>query len=254
MHDTVLISGALFAQNYSRPGDLVVDVGGLDVNGSLRQFFPDTVYKSIDICPGKGVDIVINPGDNLPFEDESVDIILSTSCFEHDPVFWMTFREMCRVIKKTGYIYVSAPSNGIYHCHPGDNWRFYTDAGQALAYWSGKVSYPVKVVECFHLYPISDLWIDFICIWKRTDVPETSITLGNDIKSNVGLLKKSLLDKGCRIGSSYIDVVCHVNFDWEYYLDKNPDLRANGITTEESAKLHWLTYGIKEHRIYNREF
>ena len=50
----------------------------------------------------------------------------------------MTFKEMCRIVKPTGYIYVNAPSAGPYHMYPGDNWRFYSDAGHALAYWSGK--------------------------------------------------------------------------------------------------------------------
>ena len=45
---------------------------------------------------------------------------------------------MTRIIKPSGYIYINAPTTGHYHCYPGDNWRFYSDAGQALAYWSGK--------------------------------------------------------------------------------------------------------------------
>ena len=102
------------------------------------------------------VDIVIHPGEKLPFEDSSVDLIVSTSCFEHDPCFWLTFKEMTRIIKPSGYIYVNAPTSCMYRQYPGDNWRFYSDAGQALAYWSGiKMSteniYPVKVIETFNI-------------------------------------------------------------------------------------------------------
>ena len=37
-------------------------------------------------------------------------------------------------------------------------------------------------------------------------------------------------------------------FDWQYYLLKYPDLRANGITTEQQAIQHWKSHGEKEGR------
>jgi SAM-dependent methyltransferase len=181
----------------------VIDIGGLDVNGSLRQFFValGMDYICVDIEPHVSVDIVVKPGDTLPFETGSVDLVVSTSCFEHDPTFWLTFKEMCRITKLDGHIYVNAPSNGQYHCHPGDNWRFYRDAGQALAYWSGlqmgtEVTYPAKVVETFHILPLRDSWIDFVCVWKRVNDKETSITLGPGQID--GPLRKMLVSNGLR--------------------------------------------------------
>ena len=56
---------------------------------------------------------------------------VSTSCFEHDPIFWLTFKEIARVTKVDGFVYVNAPSNEVYHGYPGDNWRFYKDAPAA---------------------------------------------------------------------------------------------------------------------------
>ena len=38
------------------------------------------------------------------------------------------------------------------------------------------------------------------------------------------------------------------NFDWQFYLDKNPDLRPNGIHTEEQAVTHWISHGRNEGR------
>jgi SAM-dependent methyltransferase len=202
MHDTAFASGSLFGMLYGKENCKVLDVGGQDVNGSLRQSYQINKmnYTSLDIEEHPSVDVVMKPGDPFPFEDESFDLIVSTSCFEHDPCFWMTFREMCRVIKKSGYIYVNAPSNGMYHTFPGDNWRFYSDAGQALAYWSGKEldgkSCPVKVVETFHILPKNDIWTDFICIWQRTDSKETEITLSNEIINKQGPLKIALHGSG----------------------------------------------------------
>lgn len=138
----------------------------------------------------------MKPGGSFSFPDESFDLIVSTSCFEHDPCFWMTFREMCRVVKKGGYIYVNAPANGYYHGYPGDNWRFYSDAGQALTAWSSRqidgVSYPVAVQETFHIMPKNDIWIDFVCVWKRVDEKTTEIVVPKEVVNRVGGLEQAL--------------------------------------------------------------
>ncbi len=208
MHDTALITGSLFGKIYGKEGMKVLDIGGQDLNGSLRKPFETLLkinYTSVDIENGPGVDVVMNPGDFFPFEDESFDLIVSTSCFEHDPCFWMTFREMCRVIKKDGYIYINAPSNGYYHPEPGDSWRFYSDSGQALAYWSGKIidgkSYPVKLEETFHVLPLTDVWIDCVSIWKRTDYKETTIRVSDELRVKYGRLRQALTDANIRTQS-----------------------------------------------------
>jgi SAM-dependent methyltransferase len=199
MHDTSLISGILFAEIYGGKDKVVVDMGGKDINGSLKYFFEvlGMKYICVDIEEHSSVDIVIKPCDKLPFNDGSVDLIISTSCFEHDPCFWMTFKEMTRILKLGGFIYISAPSNGCYHTAPGDNWRFYFDAGQALAYWSSyqianETIFPVKVIETFHIMPKCDIWIDFVCIWQRVYEKQTNIVVSNDIAQNIGILEKSL--------------------------------------------------------------
>ena len=199
MHDTASVCGNLFARMYGGKDKVVLDIGGKNVNGSLREFFEKMgmKYICVDIEEDSSVDVVIKPGDKYPFEDGSIDLIVSTSCFEHDPCFWITFKEMSRIIKLGGFIYVNAPSNGVYHCHPGDNWRFYSDAGQALAYWSSfqqsnEPVFPVKVVETFHILPKNDRWVDFVCVWERVDEKQTEITVSKDISQKIGLLERAL--------------------------------------------------------------
>ena len=203
MHDTALISGKAFSESYGISNGLVIDIGGKNVNGSLRVFFESKGMKfvCIDIEEDSSVDIVIPPGEKLPYEDGSVDLIVSTSCFEHDPCFWLTFKEMTRIIKPSGYIYINAPTSGPYHTYPGDNWRFYSDAGQALAFWSGKqmsneTIYPVKVVETFNALGCE--WNDFVCVWQRVNVEniEKNIIVQNDIINNIGILEKTINNYG----------------------------------------------------------
>lgn len=202
MHYTALKSGEAFSVSYGIPNGLVIDIGGRDVNGSLRSFFETKGmrYVCVDMEADTSVDIVSPPGEKLPFEDGSVDLIISTSCFEHDPCFWLTFKDMTRIIKPSGYIYINAPSAGIYHGYPGDNWRFYFDAGQALAYWSGKqISneniYPVKVVETFK---ILGHWNDLVCVWQRVDIEniEKNIVIQDNIINNIGILEQTINNYG----------------------------------------------------------
>jgi len=203
MHYTSLKSGQAFSESYGIPNSLVIDIGGRNVNGSLRSFFETKGMKfvCIDMEADASVDIVIPPGEKLPFEDGSVDLIVSTSCFEHDPCFWLTFKEMTRIIKPSGYIYINAPTSGPYHTYPGDNWRFYSDAGQALAYWSGKqisneTIYPVKVVETFNV--LGDVWNDFVCVWQRVNIEniEKNIIVHSEIINNIGILEQTINNYG----------------------------------------------------------
>jgi predicted SAM-dependent methyltransferase len=223
MHYSAEQSLKAFLLKYGGNDKHVIDLGGADLNGSVRKMITDynMKYTCVDIEKNDNVDIVVKPGEKLPFHDESIDLIISTSCFEHDPCFWLTFKEFTRLIKKDGYIYVNVPSIGDYHVCPGDNWRFYSDAGQALAYWSGiqmgnETVFPVKIEETFHIdglysnyqksvnkYGQTEIrtnhqWDDFICVWKRTDIKETEITVSDHIRSYIGPIEKILNDHNIR--------------------------------------------------------
>ena len=203
MHDTSLISVESFFRLYGKQNAIVVDIGGRNVNGSLREVAQsmNMKYIAVDMEDHETVDIFLKDPHKFPFQNRSIDLIISTSCFEHDPCFWLTFKEMTRVIKNDGYIYINAPKNGVYHCYPGDNWRFYFDAGQALSYWSSKQYineevFPVEIVETFHILPLSDIWTDFVCIWKRTNEKQTEILVKPEIYNNKGKLQLYLNSKG----------------------------------------------------------
>ena len=121
MHLVAEKSGMAFASVYGGKNKKVIDVGGLNVNGSLRKFFEDKgmTYICVDMEKHPSVDILVKPGEKMPFDDGSIDLIISTSCFEHDPCFWMTFKEMSRIIKSDGYIYKRA----IYRKLSYPSWR-----------------------------------------------------------------------------------------------------------------------------------
>lgn len=118
---------------------VVVDIGGADVNGGYRPLFdgPRFRYLTVDLQAGPGVDVVLEDPYRLPFDDASVDIVLSGQMLEHCEFFWLAFAEMIRVLKPDGYLFLIAPSAGPIHRYPVDCYRFYPDAYSALARHAG---------------------------------------------------------------------------------------------------------------------
>lgn len=152
MHDTAMKHAKLFFQTYADhvPNPRVLDLGAQDVNGSLREVAPLTAdYVGADFIEAKGVDVVLEDAYNLPFESESFDICVSSSCFEHSEFFWLAFNEVMRVLKPHGLFYLNVPANGDFHRYPVDCWRFYPDAAMALVNWGRRSGYNPLVLETF---------------------------------------------------------------------------------------------------------
>ena len=140
----------------------------MNVNGSLRDFCPAGAnYIGVDLETGNGVDVVVDDPTQLPFVAESFDVILSSSCFEHDKLFWLTFLELCRLLRPGGVIYISAPSNGMFHRYPLDCWRFYPDAGDALAQWATRNGQEIRLLESFVGGRKADMWNDCVMIFAK---------------------------------------------------------------------------------------
>ena len=170
MHDTAMMYGEHFFSTYlsDASGLKIADVGALDVNGSLRSVAPtNNEYIGVDFVEGKGVDIVLTDPYALPFEDSSIDVVVSSSCYEHSEFFWLTFNEALRVLKPTGLLYINAPSNGLYHRYPVDCWRFYPDSGVALQNWGNRSGYECALLESFVGLPKDDVWNDFVGVFVK---------------------------------------------------------------------------------------
>jgi SAM-dependent methyltransferase len=169
MHDTALEAGKIFFETYAYQDDLrILDVGSQDITGSLRSVTPKTAeYVGADVVQGPGVDVLLENPYAFPFDGNEFDLIVSSSCFEHNDMFWVTFLEMVRVTKPGGYIYINAPSNGVFHRHPRDSWRFYPDCGRALEMWAQRQNSPVLLMECLTLRRKNDIWNDCILVFRK---------------------------------------------------------------------------------------
>ncbi|KGP64008.1 hypothetical protein EP47_03545 [Legionella norrlandica] len=125
----------------------VLDVGGANVNGSYKDIFSNAEFDYIaaDLENKEGVDVVLNNPYHLPFENSSIDVVISGQVFEHVECFWILFEEMVRVLQQNGLIILIAPSAGPIHRYPVDCYRFYPDAYQALA-----KAFQCHLIDCWH--------------------------------------------------------------------------------------------------------
>ena len=113
----------------------VADIGGANINGSYADIFSDDIfnYIAVDMAAGEGVDIVADDPYKLPFENESIDVVISGQVMEHVEYFWSLFEEMVRILKRDGMLFIIVPSSGPIHRYPVDCYRFYPDSMKALA-------------------------------------------------------------------------------------------------------------------------
>jgi SAM-dependent methyltransferase len=145
---------------------IVLEFGSCQIDGSAKPIFAKSKYIGVDIIEGPNVDMIFNDY-KLDLPDNYADAIVSSSCFEHDEMFWLTFLEMCRLIKPNEYFYICAPSEGHYHPFPGDCYRFYKDSWKALEKWGQRNNYPVKLIKGY-IDLKDDHWKDSIGIFQKT--------------------------------------------------------------------------------------
>lgn len=129
MTDRVAIFLKEFAKKHG-PFNRVLDVGSFDVNGSVRNIIKGQ-YKDfigVDMREGPGVDMVLNAHHlsrnwQVPF----FDLVTCVETLEHDCKFWITIKQMRKVLKPGGWLLITAPSVGMgLHEYPNDYYRFIT--------------------------------------------------------------------------------------------------------------------------------
>ena len=139
-----------YSKSFDKDNTVVVEIGSQDVNGSLKDVCPKNFkYIGVDFIKAKNVDVVLNDPYQLPFDDSSVDIVVSSSCFEHSEMFWLVYLEILRILKPSGLFYLDTPSRGSYHRYPVDCWRFYPDSSLALTNWGKRSGYNNVMLESY---------------------------------------------------------------------------------------------------------
>jgi len=108
---------------------------------------------------------------------------------------------------------INAPSNGPYHAHPGDNWRFYIDSWKALEKWGKKQGYDIELVEHYidETTPMGQhetrrIWNDSVAIYRKKPIEYNKVALISSFCDNQE--KMDVLEKNIKIVKSHnLDVI-----------------------------------------------
>jgi len=89
----------------------VLEVGSLDINGSVRELFADCDYTGVDLELGPGVDLACQ-GQLVGFPSGHFDTTISAECLEHNPFWRETVANMLRMTRPGGLVLISCATTG----------------------------------------------------------------------------------------------------------------------------------------------
>lgn len=171
MHYTAAQNATRFFNTYvyKRTDNIKILEIGSQIGGfNIRSLSPQNAeYIGVDIEAAPGVDVVLTEEYTFPFEDNTFDFVISSSCFEHIELFWCSFIEIIRVLKPNGLFYMQAPSDGAYHKYPVDCWRFFPDSGRSLSKWGVKNGFNCELIEQYTSDKENDIWSDYVAIFIK---------------------------------------------------------------------------------------
>ncbi|MBL8487512.1 MAG: methyltransferase domain-containing protein [Rhodocyclaceae bacterium] len=92
-------------------GRKVLEVGSLNINGSVRPLFEECDYLGLDVGQGPGVDLVCR-GEDHGAPAGSYDVVISCEMMEHNPNWRETWLNMIRLLRHDGLMVMTCASRG----------------------------------------------------------------------------------------------------------------------------------------------
>ena len=89
----------------------VLEVGSLNINGTVRDFFSECQYLGIDVGEGNDVDMVCY-GEDYCGPANHFDTVISCEAMEHNPGWQKTWINMIRLLKINGLIIMTCATQG----------------------------------------------------------------------------------------------------------------------------------------------
>jgi SAM-dependent methyltransferase len=89
----------------------VLEVGSLNINGTVRDHFTDCTFVGVDVDEGPGVDLTCG-GQDVDHPDNTYDTTCSCNCFEHNPYYRETIQNCVRLLKSGGMFLFTCATTG----------------------------------------------------------------------------------------------------------------------------------------------
>jgi SAM-dependent methyltransferase len=175
----------------------ILEIGSWDVSGSIRQFFKNCDYIGVDVSEGPGVDIV-SFGQDLTLPDKNFDLVISCECFEHNPDWIETFKNMYRMLGDEGlFVFTCATYGRREHGTPRRSMNSsLTSVSVGGEYYLNladhDISYVVNLEELFSSYKFfyNPYGRDLYFIGFKSKHMDEKIFSVNNFSQKVNLIKK----------------------------------------------------------------
>ena len=117
----------------NKKGLKILEIGSREVTAqsNARKRFANAEYTGFDFYKGNNVDVVGDAHKLSSYfkEGEQFDIIYSSACFEHFVMPWVVAKEIAKMLKTGGLVFVETHFSFVAHERP---WNFYQFSDMAL--------------------------------------------------------------------------------------------------------------------------
>ena len=202
----------------------VLEVGSLNINGSVREFFTDCDYLGLDVGAGPDVDLVCE-GQRYDAPDHTFDQVISCEAMEHNPFFQETFRNMIRMCKPGGLITLTCattgrPEHGTARSEPGQSpltvdqgWNYYRNLTRRDFAAAGNLE------KDFVRHRFWTNWLSFDLYFiglKQTDslAPELAAAWENTVRAIDGFIAESNRSRMCMFRAGLAHLAGDRGFDF----------------------------------------
>jgi SAM-dependent methyltransferase len=111
----------IYASSKMKSKSLLLDAGAGPC--PYKHYFPQCIYEATDVLPAKDIDFVGSLSD-IPKKSNTYDYIISTQVLEHVDNPEAVIKEMYRILKPKGKLFLTAPQNGPLHQEPYHFYNF----------------------------------------------------------------------------------------------------------------------------------
>ncbi|QDZ06941.1 class I SAM-dependent methyltransferase [Sphingomonas panacisoli] len=171
-------------------GGRVLEIGSLDINGSVRSLFDTPDYVGVDVGEGPGVDKVCQ-GQLVDFPTASLDTAISCECLEHNPFWVETVSNMFRMTKPGALVVISCATIG--RAEHGTTRTSADDSPLSIGIgWDYYKN--ISIAEFRDTFALKSWFHDYILManWHNSDLYFVGIAKGGDTSVALEPLRQDL--------------------------------------------------------------